>query len=83
MSAGEAVGRARAGDAGALRERLALALDTPDLDAAVALARAVEPWFGVGKVGLELYSAAGPEAIRAVAAAGLRVFLDLKLHDIP
>ena len=35
------------------------------------------------KVGLELYSAAGPEAITALADMGVEVFADLKLHDIP
>jgi orotidine-5'-phosphate decarboxylase len=66
-----------------VRERLAIALDLPDLDDAVRLARDVSPWFGVAKVGLELYSAAGPEAIRQMNALGMRVFCDLKLHDIP
>jgi len=67
----------------ALRNHLAVALDVDDLGTAVQLARAVEPWFAVGKVGLELFGAAGPDAVRAVADTGLRVFLDLKLHDIP
>ena len=66
-----------------VRDRLAIALDRPDLDDAVRLARDISPWFGVAKVGLELYSAAGPEAIRQMDALGLRVFCDLKLHDIP
>ncbi|MDQ1511614.1 MAG: orotidine-5-phosphate decarboxylase, partial [Actinomycetota bacterium] len=67
----------------AVRERLAIALDLPDLDDALRLARDISPWFGVAKIGLELYSAAGPEAIRRMDALGLRVFCDLKLHDIP
>src|SRR6266576_2008069 len=79
MSAGTTSGET----ATEVRDRLAIALDQPDLDDAVALARDVSPWFGVAKVGLELYSAAGPEAIRQVDALGLRVFCDLKLHDIP
>jgi len=66
-----------------VRDRLAIALDRPDLDDAVNLARDLSPWFGVAKVGLELYSAAGPEAIRRLDGLGLRVFCDLKLHDIP
>jgi len=69
--------------ASSVRERLAVALDTDDLDLAVSLARSVEPWIAVGKVGLELFGAVGPDAVRAVADCGLRVFLDLKLHDIP
>ena len=47
-----------------VRDRLAIPLDRPDLDDALRLARDVSPWFGVAKIGLELYSAAGPEASR-------------------
>ncbi len=67
----------------ALRSRLALALDFDDLVVATRLARALKPWFGVVKVGLELYSAEGPEAITTMAALGYDVFADIKLHDIP
>jgi orotidine-5'-phosphate decarboxylase len=66
-----------------LRNRLALALDVDDLVLAQRLARQLRPWFGVAKVGLELYSAAGPEAGAALADEGYQVMLDLKLHDIP
>ena len=65
------------------RDRLALALDLDDLVAALRLGRALQPWFGVAKVGLELFTAAGPDAVTSVADAGFKVFLDLKLHDIP
>jgi orotidine-5'-phosphate decarboxylase len=65
------------------RDRLALALDVDDLVVALRLARRLRPWFGVAKVGLELFGAAGPEAVSALSAEGYRVFLDLKLHDIP
>jgi orotidine-5'-phosphate decarboxylase len=67
----------------ALREKMALALDVDDLVQANRLARDLKPWFGVAKVGLELYTAAGPDAIGAMVDQGLDVFLDLKLHDIP
>ena len=40
-------------------------------------------YFGVAKVGLELFSAAGPEAIGVMQDLGMDVFLDVKLHDIP
>ena len=63
--------------------KLALALDVDDLVAAIRLGRELKPYFGVAKIGLELYSAAGPEAIGAIADLGYKVFLDLKLHDIP
>jgi orotidine-5'-phosphate decarboxylase len=66
-----------------VRNRLALALDVSDLDRAEQLAKEVSPWFGVAKVGLELYSAAGPEAIARMRALDLEVFADIKLHDIP
>jgi orotidine-5'-phosphate decarboxylase len=65
------------------RDRLAVALDVPDLDRAEELAKEVSPWFGIAKVGLELFSAAGPEAIVRMRALDLAVFVDLKLHDIP
>ncbi len=67
----------------ALRSRLALVLDVDDLVAATRLARSLKPWFGVVKVGLELYSAEGPEAITTMADMGFDVFADIKLHDIP
>ncbi len=65
------------------RDHLAIALDQPSLAEALDLARAVAPWIGVAKVGLELYSASGPAAVQPLADLGLRVFCDLKLHDIP
>ena len=66
-----------------LRRRLALALDVDDLVVAHRLAKELRPWFGVAKVGLELYSATGPDVVVEFANAGYRVFLDLKFHDIP
>ena len=66
-----------------VRDRLALALDVDDLAAAAALAERLHQWFGVVKVGLELFTAAGPAAVEKLAAPDRRVFLDLKLHDIP
>ena len=66
-----------------VRARLAIALDTDDLTRAVGMARRLQPWFRVAKVGLELFSAAGPGAVRSLVADGFDVFADLKLHDIP
>ena len=65
------------------RERLVLALDMDDLVAALRLGKQLEPWFKTAKVGLELFTAAGPDAVTAVANVGYDVFVDLKLHDIP
>ncbi len=71
------------GNSDEIRSKLAIALDTDDLIAALRLARSVGPWFGVAKVGLELYSAAGPEAVTSLVEMGYDVFVDLKLLDIP
>jgi orotidine-5'-phosphate decarboxylase len=65
------------------RSRIALALDVPDLDAAKALIEQTHEHVGAFKVGLELYTAAGPAAVALVHDAGAQCFLDLKLHDIP
>src|SRR6516225_10638326 len=66
-----------------VRSRLALALDVDDEVAASRLARQLRPWFGVAKVGPELFSAAGPEVVQSLIEDGYEVFLDLKLADIP
>jgi orotidine-5'-phosphate decarboxylase len=67
----------------AIRDRLALALDVDDLVEAMRIARLLRPWFGIAKIGIELYYASGPEAIGALRSLGYSVFCDLKLHDIP
>ena len=66
-----------------VRSRLAIALDVDDLVEAGRLGRRMLPWFSVAKIGLELFSAAGPEAVGAFVDQGYKVFLDMKLHDIP
>lgn len=66
-----------------VRRRLVLALDVDDLVVALRLARELRPWFGTVKVGLELYTAAGPDAVGTLGEGGFDVFCDLKLHDIP
>jgi orotidine-5'-phosphate decarboxylase len=65
------------------RDRVCAALDFSTWAAAERFARAVAPEVGMLKVGLELFAAEGPPAVRAAAALGRPVFLDLKLHDIP
>jgi orotidine-5'-phosphate decarboxylase len=62
---------------------LAIALDFSDLDEALAMARTVHPWCEIAKVGLQLFTSAGPAAVGALLDEGYEVFLDLKLHDIP
>ena len=65
------------------RDRLILALDFPTKAKALALVSSLAGAIGAYKIGLQLYTAEGPEIIRAVAATGANIFLDLKLHDIP
>ncbi|MFZ9888708.1 MAG: orotidine-5'-phosphate decarboxylase [Myxococcota bacterium] len=66
-----------------LRRRLVLALDMPEPEAALALMRRTREHVGTYKVGLELFSAAGPAVVEQILREGAEVFLDLKLHDIP
>jgi len=66
-----------------IRSKLALVLDLDDLVPAMRLARDLRPYFGVAKVGLELYAAAGPDAISSLMDLDYDVFVDLKLLDIP
>ena len=65
------------------RERLIIALDAPDAAQARALVRQLGDAVLFYKVGKELFTAAGPDVVRELVAAGKRVFLDLKFHDIP
>lgn len=67
----------------AARDRLAFPLDGSDLDEATRWIELLAPHVGVMKVGLELFVAAGPSAVKRVEQHGAACFLDLKLHDIP
>jgi orotidine-5'-phosphate decarboxylase len=60
-----------------------VAVDTADLTQAMVLASQVREHAGGLKLGLEFFTANGPAGVRELAAAGMPVFLDLKLHDIP
>jgi len=60
-----------------------VAIDTPELARALAIAEAVREHAGGLKLGLEFFAAQGPGGVRRVASLGLPLFLDLKLHDIP
>ena len=60
-----------------------VALDTPHLDRAKAIAARVRNHIGGIKLGLEFFSANGRHGIKEMAELGLPIFLDLKFHDIP
>ncbi|MDP1824615.1 MAG: orotidine-5'-phosphate decarboxylase [Archangium sp.] len=66
----------------AARDRIALAVDLPLPEGLAAWERVV-PYVGVAKVGLSLFVEHGPRAVEEFLRRGARVFLDLKLHDIP
>lgn len=65
------------------RERLIVALDVSSADTARKIVAAVGDSALTYKVGMQLYTAEGPQVVRDLMAAGRRVFLDLKYHDIP
>jgi orotidine-5'-phosphate decarboxylase len=65
------------------RDSLCVALDGSDRDWILSTARELGGEVGWLKVGLEAFIAHGPTLVGEVAALGSRVFLDLKLHDIP
>lgn len=66
-----------------LRERLIVALDVPSAGEALELARELVPVAPTLKIGMELFYAGGPQVVLDLLGLGARVFLDLKLHDIP
>jgi orotidine-5'-phosphate decarboxylase len=65
------------------RDRVIVALDFPNQSQALALVSSLSGVASIYKIGLQLYTAAGPEIVHAVAKTGAGIFLDLKLHDIP
>src|ERR1051326_9361388 len=66
-----------------IRERLIVALDVSTAREAQALVQRIGEAAGIYKVGLQLFTAEGPRVVRDLVSSGRRVFLDLKLHDIP
>jgi len=65
------------------RSRIIFALDVPGMDEVRRWAGLLAPHVGMFKIGKQLYTACGPEAVRTIRQAGGQVFLDLKYHDIP
>ena len=68
---------------GSMRERLILALDVDDLERVKALVTLLDSKVGMFKVGKQLFTHAGPQAVKLIQSMGGEVFLDLKFHDIP
>lgn len=66
-----------------MRERLIVALDVSSAAEAQKLVSRIGDAAGIYKVGLQLFTAEGPGIVRDLVSSGRRVFLDLKLHDIP
>lgn len=66
-----------------LDKRLVLALDTPDRESALDLVRRTSEYVGTYKIGLGLFTAAGPQLLEKLRRDGADIFLDLKMHDIP
>jgi orotidine-5'-phosphate decarboxylase len=64
-------------------DKIIVALDVASSKEALALVEQLRDQISFFKVGLQLYTAEGPEIVRAIRATGANVFLDLKLHDIP
>lgn len=63
--------------------RIIVALDYPDQESALQMARQLDPKLCRVKVGKELFTRCGPAVVEALHRLGFEVFLDLKFHDIP
>src|SRR5205085_8455124 len=68
---------------GMTNERIIVALDVATKEKALELVEQLRGEISFFKIGLQLYTAEGPEIVRAVLSAGVKVWLDLKLYDIP
>src|SRR5467141_1959281 len=64
-------------------DKIIVALDVPSKNDALRLIEQLRGEISFFKIGLQLYTAEGPEVVRAVLATGAKVFLDLKFNDIP
>ncbi|MGI6131169.1 MAG: orotidine-5'-phosphate decarboxylase [Bacillota bacterium] len=65
------------------KDRIILALDVDETEEAMSLVRQLAAHVGAFKVGMQLFNSVGPDIVRQVQDLGGRVFVDLKLHDIP
>lgn len=66
-----------------LKNPICVALDTPELARALELAKQLFGHVGMLKIGMEFFYAHGAKGYEALGAAGIPIFLDMKLHDIP
>lgn len=66
-----------------MKERLIVALDVDTVSEAKHLVQVLGPYVGMFKVGLQLFTSLGPQIIETIHEQGGKVFIDLKLHDIP
>jgi len=64
-------------------DKIIVALDVPSKKDALGLVAQLRGQISFFKIGLQLYTAEGPEIVRAVLSTGAKVWLDLKLYDIP
>jgi len=64
-------------------DKIIVALDVATKEKALDLVEELRDQISFFKIGLQLYTAEGPEIVRAVLSAGAKVWLDIKLHDIP
>src|SRR2546425_7315270 len=65
------------------KDKLIVALDADTAARALELFQQLREHVGMFKIGMQLFTAAGPDIVRQIVARGSRVFLDLKYHDIP
>src|SRR6266513_4076810 len=65
------------------QDKIIVALDVPTKEKALGLVKQLHDQISFFKIGLQLYTAEGPEIVRAVLSTGAKVWLDIKLHDIP
>lgn len=65
------------------KDKLIIALDVDSAAAALSLVEELNPHVGAFKIGLQLFTAAGPNFVAKLVDAGAKLFLDLKFHDIP
>ncbi len=68
---------------GSMRDRLIVALDVDTLEQAQNIVRLLAQEVGMFKIGKQLFTHAGPQAVRLIQELGGEIFLDLKFHDIP